>query len=70
VTEFTVTLAYYRFLSGDTFGNYDDLDEFLSIFGLSAQDIQGFGQISSTLGALGQAGGSVLGAARSLGNLF
>jgi hypothetical protein len=75
VHEFTVTLTYLRFLSGDTSGQYDDIDNFLDKFGQSAQsyslgDFGGLGQVSDLYNKAKTAYGAVTGAFSSISNLF
>lgn len=74
ISEFTVTLAYYRFLSGDTAAIYDDIDNILDTMGKSPVDISsGFGdlgQLNSIVSGSSRAISSIGSALNSLGNIF
>ena len=74
ISEFTVTLAYYRFLSDDTLGSYDDIDAILDKMGDSPIDItSGFGdlgQLNEIVSGSSRAINSIGSALNSLGNIF
>ncbi len=74
VSEFTVTLAYYRFLSDDTDGNFDDIDTALDTMGESPSDIlSGFGdlgQLNSLITGSSRAIDSIGSAFSAIGNIF
>jgi len=61
VQEVTITFAYFRMLSGDTSGGYDDYDGALSSFGRSAEGIptNSFGAIGTLLDTVGRTSNSV-----------
>ncbi len=66
VQEVTVTFAYFRFLSNDITGSYDNLDNILDGFGISPSAysaLGSFGQVGSLvqsgLGALGNVTGAI-----------
>ncbi len=70
ISEFTVTLAYYRFLSGDTSGAYDDVDNFLDIMGASPISISGIGSIDNLLNSGVTAMNSTTKAFNAISNIF
>ena len=77
ISELTVTLGFYRFLSGDTSGAVDNMDEYLSVFGLEARDLASLGQIGTSISAginaldsVNSAIDSVASIGRALNNLF
>ena len=74
VQEFTVTLTYYRFLSGNTSGTYDDIDNFLDTFGRSAQSYSssgiGIGSIDDLYSKATTSFSSVSSALGSLSDIF
>jgi hypothetical protein len=73
VLELTVSFAYFRFLSGDTSGAYDDLDAALDVFGLSPAEyssLGGFGQIGGLISSGIRTINSVGNAISAVGNFF
>ena len=70
VSEFTVTLAYYRFLSGNTTGSTDGLDSYLSAFGLSPKELSSFGSIGNTISSINSSIGAVSSAFNSVSKIF
>ena len=74
VSEFTVTLAFYRFLSRDTSGQYDELDKALDEFGLSPSPndsmFGAFSQLSNTINGVTRAADSIGNAFGSIKNFF
>lgn len=72
VSEITITFAYFRMLSGDTSGNYDDYDASLSSFGRSAEGLplNSFGAIGNLVSTIDRTAGSVGDAISAVGAIF
>lgn len=65
ISEITITFAYFRMLSGDTSGAYDDYDSALSSFGPSAKGLP-----LNSFGSIGNLANQINNAADSIGNAF
>ncbi len=73
VSEFTVTLAYYRFLSGDSTGVFDDVDAFLDTFGISPKAyglFSNLGQFNTLLSQTSSAIGATTSAFSAVSSIF